>query len=113
MCIRDRPVTEPIAIAKAALVFEAERQVEPSIISANDGNFLAKHGPVVVTFLFEEDLKSSSDLWTSYQQADEVQREAILRKVATQNIVLDNKDGEVFRMLKARAQSESPSIPVE
>ena len=96
-------------MAKAALAFEAERQVAPQVNSAGEGNFLVTHGVAVMTVLFEEDLKKEQPFWAQFQKADELGRTKLLEELSTGIIVSDTKNGEVYRVVKALSKLDSPS----
>jgi len=105
----DEPTNEPIALAKAALAFEVERQVAPQVNSAGEGNFLVTHGVAVMTVLFEEDLKKEQPFWEQFQKADELGRTKLLQELSTSILVSDAKDGEVYRVVKALSNPDSSS----
>ena len=105
----DEPTNEPIALAKAALAFEAERQVAPQVNSAGEGNFLVTHGVAVMTVLFEEDLKKEQPFWEKFQRADELDRTKLLQELSTSILVSDAKNGEVYRVVKALSKPDSPN----
>ena len=105
----DEPTNEPIALAKAALAFEVERQVAPQVNSAGEGNFLVTHGVAVMTVLFEEDLKKEQPFWEQFQKADELGRTKLLQELSTSILVSDAKDGEVYRVVKALSKPDSSS----
>lgn len=105
----DEPTNEPIALAKAALAFEVERQVAPQVNSAGEGNFLVTHGVAVMTVLFEEDLKKEQPFWEQFQKADELGRTKLLQELSTSILVSDVKDGEVYRVVKALSKPDSSS----
>ena len=103
--IEEPSTTDAVALAKGALAFEAERQLKPVVTSVPDGGFLVTHGPAVVTFLFEEDLRKVAHFWTSYEEADQATREDLLVALATENLVEEAKGAKVVRVVKAKPKS--------
>ena len=103
--IEEPSTTDAVALAKGALAFEAERQLKPVVTSVPDGSFLVTHGPAVVTFLFEEDLRKVAHFWTSYEEADQATREDLLVALATENLLEEAKGAKVVRVVKAKPKS--------
>jgi len=106
--IEEPSAEESVALAKGALAFEAERQLRPVVTSVREGDFLVTHGPAVVTFLFEEDLRAFTPFWAKYESAEKEEREEMLVVLATEHLVAEAKTSEVVRVVKAKPKPTAP-----